>query len=107
MPQSHGRKRYSPPAPRAPRIPKGERVVRQGQWFTTDHPQARWYRVVEAGVVGAAQVLVADEPDEAAAVAATVELQADGRLVLPASLRGDPEAVRVLGTALKAYRRQA
>jgi hypothetical protein len=42
----HPRQRRTPPAIRRPRVPPGQRLVRERGWLTTDHPQARWYRVI-------------------------------------------------------------
>ena len=42
MPDRHGhqRQRRSPPTLRRPRVPAGQRLVRQHGWLTTDHPEA-------------------------------------------------------------------
>src|SRR3712207_2827091 len=48
MPDRHGhtRQRRTPPTIRRPRVPAGQRLVREHGWLTTDHPQAYWYRVI-------------------------------------------------------------
>jgi hypothetical protein len=43
----HARQHRSRPAIRRPRVPTGQRLVRERGWLTSDHLDACWYRIVE------------------------------------------------------------
>jgi hypothetical protein len=102
----HARQHRTPPAIRRPRVPAGERLVRQGGWLTSDHPQARWYRLVgHSGDWSHVRVEVAAAPD-AGAVAFDVLVRPDGYVV---PQRTDAplgaEAIRIIGTVIRAGQR--
>src|SRR5690242_15205879 len=48
----HARQQRSRPAIRRPRVPAGQRLVREGEWPTTDHLEACWYRLVYFSLEG-------------------------------------------------------
>ena len=102
----HARQHRTPPAIRRPRVPAGERLVRQHGWLTSDHAQARWFRVIgHSADWSQVRLQVADAPD-ADAVAFDVVVRPDGSVVpqrANASLGAD--AIRIIGTAIRAAQR--
>ena len=102
----HARQHRTPPAIRRPRVPAGERLVRQHGWLTSDHPQARWFRVIDhSDDWGQVRLQVADAPD-ADAVAFDVAIRPDGTVVPQRTdTQLGAEAVRIIGTAIRAGQR--
>ena len=104
----HARQHRTPPAIRRPRVPAGERLVRQHGWLTSDHPQARWYRVIgHSADWSQVRLQVAVAPDEDA-VAFDVVVRPDGYVVPQRTdAQLGPEAIRIIGTAIRAGQRNA
>ena len=108
MPDRHGRPRQhrSPPTIRRPRVPGGQRLVRQGGWLTTDHPAAYWYRLAgHSDDWSEVRLQVAPAPDGAAAEVAVV-VRPDG-YVIPQrrDIALGEEAIRIIATAIRAGQR--
>jgi hypothetical protein len=102
----HARQHRTPPAIRRPRVPAGERLVRQHGWLTSDHPQARWYRVISHSADWShVRLQVAAVPNEDA-VAFDVVVRPDGYIV-PQRTEAQlgAEAIRIIGTAIRAGQR--
>jgi hypothetical protein len=105
---NHTRQRDLPPQKRHPRVPTGERVLREGAWWTTEHPGARWFRVVgQDPDWSTVRLELADDPDAAEGRAFTATIRPDGLIVVPPQLDLGPEAIRILGTAIRAAQRRA
>jgi hypothetical protein len=109
MPDRHGHMRdhRTPPSIRRPRVPSGARLVRQRGWLTTDHPDAIWYRLVEHSPDWSRiRLLVASQPD-ADARTLDVVVRPDGYVVPQpgAGLLG-AEAIRIIGTVIRAGQRR-
>ena len=102
----HMRQHRTPPAIRRPRVPAGERLVRQHGWLTSDHPQARWYRVISHSADWRqVRLEVAAAPDEDA-VAFDVAVRPDGYVVPQRTdAQLGAEAIRIIGTAIRAGQR--
>ena len=104
----HSRQHRSPPAIRRPRVPAGQRLVRERGWLTTDHLEACWYRIVgHRADWSQVQLEVAAEP-EGEAVEVTVDVQPNG-YVLPhaTAVRLGAEAIRIIATAIRAAQRSS
>ena len=105
--QGHTRQHRTPPAIRRPRVPAGQRLVREQGWLTTDHPQACWYRIISHSADWSqARLLVAAALD-VEAVAFDVVVHPDGHVVpqrTEASLGA--EAIRIIATAIRAEQRK-
>jgi hypothetical protein len=80
--------------------------VRQQGWLTTDHPQARWYRLIgHSADWSQVRLQVAVAPDQSA-VTLDVVVRPDGYVVpqrTDAQLGAD--AIRIIGTAIRAGQR--
>jgi hypothetical protein len=102
----HARQHRTPPAIRRPRVPAGERLVRQRGWLTSDHPQARWFRIIDhSDDWGKVRLQVADAPD-ADAVAFDVIIRPDGYIIPQRTdTQLGAEAIRIIGTAIRAGQR--
>jgi hypothetical protein len=102
----HARQHRTPPAIRRPRVPAGERLVRQHGWLTSDHPQARWYRVISHSADWSqVRLQVAAMPDEGV-VAFDVVVRPDGYIVPQRTdAQLGAEATRIIGTAIRAGQR--
>ena len=110
MPDRHGRprQRHSPPTIRRPRVPAGQRLVRQQGWLTTDHPAAYWYRLAgHSEDWSEVRLQVAVAPDGAAAEISVV-VRPDGYVVPQQRgiLLGE-EAIRIIATVIRAGQRAA
>jgi hypothetical protein len=108
MPDRHGhaRQRRTPPTIRRPRVPPGQRLVRQHGWLTTDHPQAAWYRLVGASDDWSeVRLQVASTPDSDPAEVAVL-VQPNGHVIpqRPHPFLG-AEAIRIIATAILAGQR--
>jgi hypothetical protein len=105
--RGHSRQRRSPPLIRRPRVPAGQRLVRQHGWLTTDHPEARWYRVVgHSADWSQARVRVASEPGDHDAAEFDVVVRPDGYVVPQrADVPLGAEAIRIIATAIRAAQR--
>ncbi len=104
--QGHTRQHRSPPSIRRPRVPTGERLVREHGWLTTDHPAALWYRIVaHSDDWSAVRLEVADVPGETPR-ALDVAVRPDGYVVPQQSdVALGAEAVRIIATAIRAAQR--
>lgn len=103
---SHARQRRSPPLIRRPRVPAGQRLVREHGWLTTDHPQAHWYRVVQHSQNwDQVRVQVLAQPGGEPAELDVV-VQPNG-YVLPQTrdIELGAEAIRIIATAIRAGQR--
>ena len=102
----HARQRRTPPVIRRPRVPSGQRLVRERGWLTTDHPQARWYRVIgHSADWSEVQLQVTASPD-ADANEITVIVRPDGLLVPQRTdTQLGAEALRIIATAIRAGQR--
>jgi hypothetical protein len=100
---NHTRQRDLPPQKRQPRVSSGEPVLREGVWWMTEHPGARWFRVVgQQADWSTVQLELAEDPDATTGVAFSVAIRPDGLIVVPAGLDLGAEAIRILGTAIRA-----
>src|SRR4051812_3975579 len=102
----HARHHRTPPTLRRPRVPAGERLVREHGWLTTDHPQAHWYRVINhSSDWSHVRLSVAATPDSDATEVAVV-VRPDGYVVPQSSaLPLGAEAIRIIATAIRAGQR--
>jgi len=102
----HARQRRTPSAIRRPRVPAGQRLVRQHGWLTSDHPQASWYRVISHSADWSqVRLQVAAVPD-VDAVAFDVVVRPDGYVVPQrTAAQLGAEAIRIIGTAIRAGQR--
>jgi hypothetical protein len=102
----HARQHRTPPAIRRPRVPAGQRLVRQRGWLTSDHPQSRWYRVIgHSDDWSQVRLQVAAVPD-ADAVEFDVVVRPDGYVVPQRTgAQLGAEAIRIIGTAIRAGQR--
>ena len=110
MPDRHGhqRQRRSPPTLRRPRVPAGQRLVRQHGWLTTDHPEAGWYRVVShTADWSVVRLQVAAHPNDDP-VELEIVVRPDG-YVIPQRTGAQlgAEAIRIIATAIRAGQRRA
>jgi len=104
----HTRQHRTPPTIRRPRVPAGQRLVRQHGWLTTDHPQACWYRVISHSTDWShVRLCVAAAPDSDATEVVVV-VRPDG-YVVPQGAAALPgaEAIRIIATAIRAGQRGA
>ena len=103
----HARQRRTPPAIRRPRVPAGQRLVREHDWLTSDHPQACWYRVIgHSADWSQVRLQVAAVPDDVDAVAFDVVVRPDGYVVPQRTgAHLGAEAIRIIGTAIRAGQR--
>jgi len=102
----HPRQHHTPPAIRRPRVPSGQRLVRERGWLTTDHPEARWYRLISHSADWSeVRLHVAASPD-AAVSEITVLVRPDG-LLIPQRTDAQlgAEALRIIATAIRAGQR--
>lgn len=104
----HARQHRTPPAIRRPRVPAGQRLVREHGWLTSDHPQACWYRVISHNADWSRVWLhVAAVPD-ADVDAFDVVVRPDGSVVPQrADAELGAEAIRIIATAIRAGQRHA
>jgi hypothetical protein len=102
----HPRQRRTPPAIRRPRVPSGQRLVREHGWLTTDHPQALWYRLISHSADWSeVRLHVAVSPD-ADVTDIIVTVRPDGLLVLQRTdAQFGAEALRIIATAIRAGQR--
>ncbi len=102
----HPRQRRTPPAIRRPRVPAGQRLVRERGWLTTDHPQACWYRVISHSADWSeVRLQVAASPD-ADATEVDIIVRPDGLLVPQrTNAQLGAEALRIIATAIRAGQR--
>jgi len=102
----HARQHHTPPTIRRPRVPSGQRLVRQHGWLTSDHPQARWYRLISHSADWSqVRVEVAPAPG-AEAVALDVQVRPDGYVVPQRTdAQLGAEAIRIIGTVIRAGQR--
>ncbi len=110
MPDRHGhaRQRRTPPTIRRPRVPAGQRLVREQGWLSTDHPQARWFRLAgHSADWSQVRLLVAAGPELGAATLDVV-VRPDGYVVpqTPGAQLG-AEAIRIIATVIRAGQRGA
>ena len=104
----HARQHRSRPTLRRPRVPAGQRLVREHGWLTTDHPQASWYRVIShSSDWSHVRLHMAATPDSDATEVAVV-VRPDGYVVAQGTdvLQG-AEAIRIIATAIRAGQRSA
>jgi hypothetical protein len=89
-------------------VPAGQRLVREQGWLTTDHPQARWYRVIgHSADWSSVRLLVAAALEEQASELDVV-VRPDGCVVPQRSgAELGPEAIRIIATAIRAEQRNA
>ncbi len=100
------RQRRSPPLIRRPRVPAGQRLVRDRGWLTTDHSESWWYRVVgHSPDWRHVQLQVAAQPDPTAP-RIDVVVQPNG-FVVPQGSAAPPgtAAIRIIATAIRAGQR--
>jgi hypothetical protein len=104
----HARHHRSPPTIRRPRVPAGQRLVREDGWLTTDHPQACWYRVISHSTDWShVRLYVAATPDSDA-TEVTVVVRPDGYVVTQrTAVPLGAEAIRIIATAIRAGQRCA
>jgi hypothetical protein len=104
----HPRQRRSPPAIRRPRVPAGQRLVREQGWWTTDHPAARWYRLAgHSADWSAVRLHVTGQPD-GEWLEIDVVIRPDGYVVPQrADVQLGAEAIRIIATAIRAGQRRA
>ena len=108
MPDRHGhaRQHRTPPTIRRPRVPPGQRLVRQHGWLTTDHPLAVWYRLAEASDDWSEVRLQVVATPEAEPAEVMVIIQPNGHII---PQRPHPplgaEAIRIIATAILAAQR--
>jgi hypothetical protein len=104
----HSRQHRSPPTIRRPRVPAGQRLVRERGWLTTDHLEACWYRVVDhrSDWSEVRLEVAAGLDDQATEI--TVVVQPNG-YVLPqmTTVHLGAEAIRIIATAIRAAQRSA
>jgi hypothetical protein len=102
----HARQHRTPPSIRRPRVPAGERLVRDRGWLTSDHPQARWYRLVSHSADWSRVRLLLTRLPDAEATAIDVVVRPDGYVVPQrADLELGAEAIRIIATAIRAGQR--
>jgi hypothetical protein len=102
----HARQRRTPPAIRRPRVPAGQRLVREHGWLTSDHPQARWYRVISHSADWSQVRLHVTAMPDADAVALDVVVRPDGYVVPQRTdAQLGAEAIRIIATAIRAGQR--
>jgi uncharacterized membrane protein len=102
----HARQHRTPPSIRRPRVPGGQRLVREHGWLTTDHPQARWYRIIgHSGDWRQVRLQVASDP-VAQPNEIEIAVRPDGMLVPQhADVELGAEALRIIATAIRAGQR--
>ena len=102
----HARQHRTPPAIRRPRVPAGERLVREHGWLTSDHPQACWYRVISHSADWSHVRLYVTAVPDADAVAFDVVVRPDGYVVPQRTdAQLGAEAIRIIATAIRAGQR--
>src|SRR5215471_18125275 len=104
----HARHHRTPPTIRRPRVPAGQRLVRQHGWLTTDHPQAYWYRVISHSTNWSQVRLSVAVTLDSEVTEVAVVVRPDG-YVVPQSAATLPgaEAIRIIATAIRAGQRCA
>ena len=102
----HARQHRTPPSLRRPRVPGGQRLVRERGWLTSDHPQARWYRLIDhSDDWSHVRLAVAIDPD-AEPSEVEVALRPDGTIMPQrADTELGAEALRIIATAIRAGQR--
>lgn len=100
------RRHRSPPLIRHPRVPPGQRLVRQQGWLTTDHPGAAWFRLAGHSADWAEVQLEQAAAPGAATRTIVVQVQPSGRIApqSPADALG-AEAIRIIATVIRAGQR--
>ena len=100
------RRHRSPPLIRRPRVPPGQRLVREAGWLTTDHPGAAWFRLAGHSPDWAEVRLEQATAPGGAARSVVVTVQPSGRIAphAPADTLG-AEAIRIIATAIRAGQR--
>ncbi|MEP7188776.1 MAG: hypothetical protein ABI901_06285 [Roseiflexaceae bacterium] len=102
----HARQHRTPRAIRRPRVPAGERLVREHGWLTSDHPQACWYRVISHSADWSQVRLHVTAVLDADAVAFDVVVRPDGYVVPQRTdAQLGAEAIRIIATAIRAGQR--
>jgi hypothetical protein len=82
--------------------------VRDRGWLTSDHPHARWYRVVGHSADWSQVRLQLTALPDAEAVALDVVVRPDGYVVPQRTdLQLGAEAIRIIATAIRAGQRNA
>jgi len=104
---SHSRQRHTPPSIRRPRVPAGQRLVRERGWLTTDHADAYWYRVIGHSTDWSqVRVQVAAQPDRDV-TEVDIVVQPNGYVVPQGSaVPLGAEAIRIIATAIRAGQRR-
>jgi hypothetical protein len=109
MPDRHGhtRQRHTPPTIRRPRVPAGQRLVRERDWLTTDHADSYWYRVIGHSTDWSqVRVQVAPQPNRDVAEVDIV-VHPNGYVVPRGSVVPlGAEAIRIIATAIRAGQRR-
>jgi hypothetical protein len=84
-------------------LAQGTRLVRESEWLTTDHLEARWYRIVDhRSDESQVRLEVTAEPDDEATEIAVVVVP-NGYVIAQASAeRLGAEAIRIIATATRA-----
>lgn len=104
--REHPRQRRIPPSIRRPRVPAGQRLVREQGWLTTDHPQAYWYRVVGHSPDWSQVRLQVTAALDAEVAEVEVAVRPDGYVVpLRVHMLPGAEAIRIVATAIRANQR--
>ena len=100
------RRHRSPPLIRRPRVPPGQRLVREQGWLTTDHPNAAWFRLAGHSPDWAEVRIEQVAAPGGAARTVVVHVQPSGRIALhaPAESLG-AEAIRIIATVIRAGQR--
>ena len=102
----HARQRRTPPAIRRPRVPAGQRLVREHGWLTSDHPQACWYRLISHSADWSQVRLQVAAVSDVDAVAFDVVVRPDGYVVPQRTdAQLGAEAIRIIGTVIRAGQR--
>jgi hypothetical protein len=105
---AHSRQHRTPPAFRRPRVPAGQRLVREGGWLTTDHPLAHWYSVASYNADWSEVRLWVVPSPGAVPAEVVVTVRPDGHVVPQRSdVQLGAEAIRIIATAIRAGQRSA
>ena len=89
-------------------MPAGQRLVRQQGWLTTDHPEAKWYRIVgHSADWSVVRLQVASQPD-ADPGELEVMIRPDGYVIPRRTVvQLGAEAIRIIATAIRAGQRRS
>jgi hypothetical protein len=83
-------------------------LVREGEWLTTDHPDACWYRLVDhRSDWGQVRLEVTAEPDDEATEIMVAVLPNGYVIAQVAAECLGAEAIRIIATAIRAAQRSA